>query len=82
MHTILPTTLDTLIHHNNDYKTGIDQGGFINPMDVLTNPLGWALLSFHACRILELYLSLYLYFLFISYFTYLSRTYILSLFFY
>ena len=80
MHAILPTTLDTLIHHNNDYKTGIDQGGFINPMDVLTNPLGWALLSFHACRILEHYLSRY--FLFISYFTYLSRTYILSLFFY
>ena len=33
-------TLNTLIHRTTDYKTGIDQGGFITPMDALTKPLG------------------------------------------
>ena len=67
---ILQTALNTLILHTTNFKTGIDQGGIINPLDVLTKPLGWVLHSFHARRILEHYHSFILfifYYLFDSY---------------
>ena len=80
----LTNILDNLIHRTTNYKTGINQGGFINPMDILTKPLDWVLHSFHAHHILGHYPSPLhnIFRLFTFYFIYFPLTYILSLFFY